>query len=148
MVRRPPRSTRTDTLLPYTTLFRSPRAHGGEVGEVHAEQLARHQVGRAVEEVPPRDHGVDGGDQALARPDRQHGRIVVEPEGAVRLRRQGGEVALDQLELPDAPALLSGGPLLSGDQGSGPGLAQLRSEERRVGNECVSTCRSRWSPYH
>src|SRR3546814_14504013 len=24
----------------------------------------------------------------------------------------------------------------------------VRSEERRVGNECVSTCRSRWSPYH
>src|SRR3546814_12887545 len=29
--------------------------------------------------------------------------------------------------------------LLSGDR---------RSEERRVGKECVSTCRSRWSPYH
>src|SRR3546814_15586670 len=30
------------------------------------------------------------------------------------------------------------------------GLARhyLRSEERRVGKECVSTCRSRWSPYH
>src|SRR3546814_6894305 len=29
-------------------------------------------------------------------------------------------------------------------------LARLRarSEERRVGKECVSTCRSRWSPYH
>src|SRR3546814_13703317 len=26
--------------------------------------------------------------------------------------------------------------------------ASLRSEERRVGKECVSTCRSRWSPYH
>src|SRR3546814_6041145 len=25
---------------------------------------------------------------------------------------------------------------------------QDRSEERRVGTECVSTCRSRWSPYH
>src|SRR3546814_387892 len=25
---------------------------------------------------------------------------------------------------------------------------QQRSEERRVGKECVSTCRSRWSPYH
>src|SRR3546814_12095350 len=25
---------------------------------------------------------------------------------------------------------------------------RLRSEERRVGTECVSTCRSRWSPYH
>src|SRR3546814_11829323 len=26
--------------------------------------------------------------------------------------------------------------------------AVIRSEERRVGKECVSTCRSRWSPYH
>src|SRR3546814_3514928 len=26
--------------------------------------------------------------------------------------------------------------------------AFFRSEERRVGKECVSTCRSRWSPYH
>src|SRR3546814_14726006 len=29
-----------------------------------------------------------------------------------------------------------------------PGLRRARSEERRVGKECVSTCRSRWSPYH
>src|SRR3546814_8428654 len=30
-----------------------------------------------------------------------------------------------------------------------PGHRHLRrSEERRVGKECVSTCRSRWSPYH
>src|SRR3546814_3988063 len=27
-------------------------------------------------------------------------------------------------------------------------LRNNRSEERRVGKECVSTCRSRWSPYH
>src|SRR3546814_15347081 len=27
-------------------------------------------------------------------------------------------------------------------------VASIRSEERRVGKECVSTCRSRWSPYH
>src|SRR3546814_3602452 len=27
-------------------------------------------------------------------------------------------------------------------------VAISRSEERRVGKECVSTCRSRWSPYH
>src|SRR3546814_20782690 len=27
-------------------------------------------------------------------------------------------------------------------------VAVLRSEERRVGKECVSTCRSRWSPSH
>src|SRR3546814_20334236 len=27
-------------------------------------------------------------------------------------------------------------------------IVEIRSEERRVGKECVSTCRSRWSPYH
>ena len=27
-------------------------------------------------------------------------------------------------------------------------LAALRSEERRVGKECIPPCRSRWSPYH
>src|SRR3546814_10501964 len=35
--------------------------------------------------------------------------------------------------------------------GFGEGVAagvDMRSEERRVGKECVSTCRSRWSPYH
>src|SRR3546814_10116352 len=39
------------------------------------------------------------------------------------------------------------------DEGAGKILESLaadggRSEERRVGKECVSTCRSRWSPYH
>src|SRR3546814_2342434 len=29
-----------------------------------------------------------------------------------------------------------------------PSLSAARSEERRVGKECVSTCRSRWSTYH
>src|SRR3546814_3993198 len=29
-----------------------------------------------------------------------------------------------------------------------PQALDMRSEERRVGKECVSTCRSRWSPYH
>src|SRR3546814_6154994 len=29
-----------------------------------------------------------------------------------------------------------------------PSRSNPRSEERRVGKECVSTCRSRWSPYH
>src|SRR3546814_13622538 len=33
------------------------------------------------------------------------------------------------------------------DNASGPNI-QTRSEEHRVGKECVSTCRSRWSPYH
>src|SRR3546814_4466144 len=37
----------------------------------------------------------------------------------------------------------------AGDDGDLPVQIHLiRSEERRVGKECVSTCRSRWSPYH
>src|SRR3546814_2397209 len=35
----------------------------------------------------------------------------------------------------------------AGPAGSRP-VRRPRSEERRVGKECVSTCRSRWSPYH
>src|SRR3546814_1755743 len=35
-----------------------------------------------------------------------------------------------------------------GSEGGRYDAEQCRSEERRVGKECVSTCRSRWSPYH
>src|SRR3546814_13223603 len=39
--------------------------------------------------------------------------------------------------------------MLRRDRNGGKPERQLhRSEERRVGKECVSTCRSRWSPYH
>ena len=42
--------------------------------------------------------------------------------------------------------------LLAGGQGSRLGVltskVAKRSEERRVGKECTSVCRSRWSPYH
>src|SRR3546814_12933529 len=40
------------------------------------------------------------------------------------------------------------GALASGILLYGISLLYGRSEERRVGKECVSTCRSRWSPYH
>src|SRR3546814_16521248 len=41
MIRRPPRSTRTDTLFPYTTLFRSQRRQGGLGGIAGQQQRAR-----------------------------------------------------------------------------------------------------------
>src|SRR3546814_8270426 len=47
MIRRPPRSTRTDTLFPYTTLFRSPFQH-----RPHAEE-------RSVSKHPVSKHGAD-----------------------------------------------------------------------------------------
>src|SRR3546814_8933625 len=43
-----------------------------------------------------------------------------------------------------ASAAAQGAPIIV----TGTGLPDTRSEERRVGKECVSTCRSRWSPYH
>src|SRR3546814_12059261 len=36
----------------------------------------------------------------------------------------------------------------TGGEDSFAGAQGVSSEERRVGKECVSTCRSRWSPYH
>src|SRR3546814_2019719 len=49
MIRRPPRSTRTDTLFPYTTLFRSPHHRGPAHGRV-VEQV----VGQVLVELPGR----------------------------------------------------------------------------------------------
>src|SRR3546814_16204136 len=43
------------------------------------------------------------------------------------------------------------GEIQAGEQEQRKGCVEpveVRSEERRVGKECVSTCRSRWSPYH
>src|SRR3546814_15670402 len=39
-------------------------------------------------------------------------------------------------------------PILGGSAQISGSFSVARSEERRVGKECVSTCRSRWSPYH
>src|SRR3546814_3969032 len=47
----------------------------------------------------------------------------------------------------DIPTLLCGGVLHRELYATGI-IGTCRSEERRVGKECVSTCRSRWSPYH
>src|SRR3546814_2304046 len=41
-----------------------------------------------------------------------------------------------------------GGILMGTDDAAAENRPTVRSEERRVGKECVSTCRSRWSPYH
>src|SRR3546814_13093137 len=50
MRRRPPRSTRTDTLFPYTTLFRS-RTRQAEASEQAARQAAEHAAADAANHV-------------------------------------------------------------------------------------------------
>src|SRR3546814_4396079 len=52
MIRRPPRSTRTDTLFPYTTLFRSlPGGHAGQVGEPTADPEPARRIERRQADV-------------------------------------------------------------------------------------------------
>src|SRR3546814_11362860 len=127
MLRRPPRSTRTDTLFPYTTLFRStfelattlvrPGGHVANVG-VHGQPAALH-----LEELWSKDVTITTG-------------------------------LVDTFSTPTLLKLVTSRQMDAGrfvthhftmDQFM---EAYDRSEERRVGKECVSTCRSRWSPYH
>src|SRR3546814_15850336 len=115
MIRRPPGSTRTDTLFPYTTLFLSLEA-------TLLQQFDRNAVWRADEShVAVARRAVDRDariHQALA--------LLVDIVDAI------GDVA----EIAAAViALLV------------PVPGQFRSEERRLGEECVSTCRFRGSPY-
>src|SRR3546814_20737808 len=75
---------------------------------------------------------VQRGVPAEATPD---GRILVQlAEQSALLEHD----ALGRLGLDDAATAVSIAVAVNHD----------RSEERRVGKECVSTCRSRWSPYH
>src|SRR3546814_13514836 len=117
MLRRPPRSTRTDTLFPYTTLFRSTEAlpiGNGRLGAMLFGGIKRERFqlnedtlwsGGPYSNVNPRAR------QALPK---------------IRDLIFAGRYA-------EAEALAD---------------AEVRSEERRVGKECVSTCRSRCAPYH
>ena len=47
-----------------------------------------------------------------------------------------------------ASAILSRIPPNDNRKKNNPDIKTIRSEERRVGKECLRLCRSRWSPYH
>src|SRR3546814_20258844 len=78
-----------------------------------------------------------------------------EPDQLDDVCEQLARLELPSWALPETPLLSApivgdvmtalDGALLLGDERH---LGRERSEERRVGEECVSTCRSRWSPYH
>src|SRR3546814_12145595 len=127
MIRRPPRSTRTDTLFPYTTLFRSTLA-----------LAARIYVPLGNE---PRNR---------CRMDRPS------PERAPSASEQLEALLGEPWPFPGRPPKPDLSPWRVTDDWPDPvpvPLAEVevferRSEERRVGKECVSTCRSRGWPYH
>src|SRR3546814_8481013 len=94
MIRRPPRSTRTDTLFPYTTLFRSAVGgqHGvlGAHGGLHADHhglLADVEVAEAADQA----HAVHLAGLLLEAPDQQHVAVVfLQVLDAGLDRRRGG----------------------------------------------------------
>src|SRR3546814_14149735 len=108
MIRRPPRATRTDTLFPYPTLFRSVEDHPFGT-------IARFD--EALDDLQALD-------DLLGLELRLRRREVFHQVDAFLLQVEIFEEHADRLG------------------------ADARSEERRVGKECVSTCRSRWSPLH
>src|SRR3546814_13298271 len=115
MIRRPPRSTRTDTLFPYTSLFRSGKgARFGQIGEKLHIGFARLLHHEAVKDIAgPGNRFLNGN---LARSIGVH-RLIIDGIN----RRTHYEYGKEQRKA---------------DQNlNGRGL--LRSEESRVGNECV-----------
>src|SRR3546814_13982383 len=97
MIRRPPRSTRTDTLFPYTTLFRSPAGADEDRGERAAEG-ERQGLQGAPREAERRDQDAGGEDRrtdsTMAGREGQ-ARRRAEADGAGRPggQRAGGRLA-------------------------------------------------------
>src|SRR3546814_856780 len=105
MIRRPPRSTRTDTLFPYTTLFRSIGVHPDGV-DVDAVELLRHlaegDVPAFADTVDDRADLLDGGflGRLGTRQDRPQ-RVGIRRVGAAQVERREGA---------GHPAQATGGP--------------------------------------
>src|SRR3546814_15733125 len=127
MRRTPPGSTRTDTRFPYTTLVRS----------MVFQQFALLPWRRGAENV-----GLGLELRGMGKADRET--IVEEKLALVGLSQWKDKYAHElsggmQQRVGLARAFATDADILLMDE---------RSEERRVGKESVSTCRSRWSPYH
>src|SRR3546814_15511607 len=108
----------------------------------HVETMAE-AVAEGVRSVP-------GAEVTLRRVPELMPREVAEKAG-VKLDQKAPIATVD--ELPGYDAIIFGTPTRFGNMASQmrnflDQTGGLRSEERRVGKECVSTCRSRWSPEH
>src|SRR3546814_20749105 len=122
MIRRPPRSTRTDPLVPYTTRFRS--LVYGEVGR--GTYVSRPQPMACLQATPSQDRATI--DFTINRPP---------SEGS---RRQFSSTLASLSKRSDLAQLLGHQPSMGQ-----PAHRLARSEESRVGKASVSTGRSRWS---
>src|SRR3546814_11456581 len=120
MIRRPPRSTRTDTLFPYTTLFRSARGLVAVAAAPPALFLVTEEAAQLA--------------QSFLAPQRQVHEAPL-AGWCVDAGGEGGELAAQ----PPGESARGLAPVAT--LGAAPGLG---SEERRGGKERVSTWSSRW----
>src|SRR3546814_14423452 len=128
MLRLPPISQRTYSLFPSTTLFRSPSSTS-----LHADQTPQ---GSALTPISQFRH------LATMRAS------VVLPTPRVPVSRIAG-CSLSPANACDSALTTCPCPITSDNmRGRYLRASARRSEERRVGKECVSTCRCRWSPDH
>src|SRR3546814_2045507 len=168
MIQRPPCSTRTYTLFPYTALFRS--GWSGSVRTVlrmirsFGNTRLMTQTGSSIALAGPPVVGLRGiapGRECCGWKTRRRtvGACTPSPckEGCNAFPKR-------RFQLPPPQGEGSGGggfecgPRGAGTEhhphpclpleGEGVPCSRDRSEERRVGKECVSRCRSRWSPFH
>src|SRR3546814_17404683 len=117
MIRRPPRSTRTDILYPHTALFRSMK-----LPDLGSTRRSKNGNGhRASDQKKPVRRDLQRTGHFLT--------TTIGPAHKITVRPCRSDTA--RLEYSHQTK-----------------CRPARSEERRVGKECVSTGRSRWSPYH
>src|SRR3546814_11665885 len=124
MIRRPPISTRTDTLFPYTTLFRS--YQGGDEKSSEGARIGQ-RSGRFCFPV-------------IFSCASSNDSLEISASTNISISLGGFLRRAFSSQAPEWACIF----ILLG-RGSED---ETRSEERRVGKECVRTCRSRWSPYH
>src|SRR3546814_11919093 len=153
MIQPPPTSTLTDTLFPYTTLFRSISTHDVEI--IEAEYPVQIAIGlvRKLKFLCP----VSNIALIKRSPLPQRSSVRVEVEFVQRLSARGDGDELDRAEIlvkaqRQTPAFGSHQLLYITH---GIKFARIkrhaigwRSEESRVGKECGSTGRSRWWRYN
>src|SRR3546814_15571633 len=120
MIRRPPRSTRTDTLFPYTTLFRS----------VREEETVNYEISKTVK-THVRESGTVRRVTAAILVD---GKMVTVTAGNAIY------------ETPSPTELEKPAHLARSTIRHDEARAANRSDQRRAGNECIRACLSVGSP--
>src|SRR3546814_15472874 len=133
MIRRPPRSTRTDTLFPYPTLFRS-------------RQAAARQRAEPLRPLAPRLHAAPH--RRSLRLSRRQLAAAWSGAAAARFPMKNLRTGRTRMIARRITGLFAASLVVLGLAVPVAAEPVKRSEERRVGKECVRTCRSRWSPYH